>query len=88
MKELEESVKRIKNLNIPVAKPLVDLHNNICYSMKMKNETLDMKHFKKLEQLICNGEDIEIIIKMLETKIVRQISIEYILRLLSLFSIT
>jgi hypothetical protein len=39
MKELEESVKRIKNLNIPVAKPLVDLHNNICYSMKMKNET-------------------------------------------------
>lgn len=34
LKELEASVRRIKDMNIPVAKPLVDQHCLICGYMK------------------------------------------------------
>lgn len=34
LKDLQASVQRIKEMNIPVAKPLCDTHNNICYYIK------------------------------------------------------
>ena len=34
LKQLEAAVKRIKEMNIPVAKPLCDLHNNIGFYIK------------------------------------------------------
>jgi hypothetical protein len=34
LKELQEDVRRIKEMNIPVAKPLLDIHSNICYYLK------------------------------------------------------
>ena len=43
LKELQESVQKIKALNIPVAKPLCDIHNNICYYMKKQNVVLNTK---------------------------------------------
>lgn len=34
LQELEASVRRIKEMNIPIEKPLIDIHSNICYAMK------------------------------------------------------
>ena len=34
---LTESVNRIKEMNIPIVKPLCDMHNNICYYIKKLN---------------------------------------------------
>jgi hypothetical protein len=31
---LEAFVKKVKELNIPVAKPLLDIHSNIAFNMK------------------------------------------------------
>jgi hypothetical protein len=37
IKALEESVRKIKEMNIPLTKPLCDMHNNICYFIKKFN---------------------------------------------------
>lgn len=34
LKELTAIASRIKEMNIPVMKPLCDIHNNICYYIK------------------------------------------------------
>lgn len=47
-----------------------------------------MRHCRRLEQLINTGEPFKGIIKMLETKMVKQVRVDYILRLLCLFSVT
>jgi hypothetical protein len=31
LKELEYNVRKIKEMNIPIAKPLIDIHSNICW---------------------------------------------------------
>jgi len=36
-------VRRIKEMNIPIAKPLCDMHNNICYYIKQQNSLLNNK---------------------------------------------
>ncbi len=84
-------MKRIKELNIPVAKPLVDIHLNICHHMKKQSTLLNTKQCHTLEQLINQAEstdDVKAIISLLETKMVKQTKIETILRLLCLFSVT
>jgi len=88
LKELQESVQKIKALNIPVAKPLCDIHNNICYYMKKQNVVLNTKQCHNLEQLINHAENPKEIVSLLETKMVKQTRIETILRLMCLFSVT
>jgi hypothetical protein len=43
LKELEAFVKKVKELNIPVAKPLLDIHSNIAFNMKKLNSELNTK---------------------------------------------
>jgi hypothetical protein len=88
LKELEANVRRIKEMNIPVAKPLCDIHNNICYHFKMQNNQLDKKQCYQLEHLINQAEQPKEIIDQLVTKMVRGTAIQTILRLLCLFSVT
>ncbi len=75
-------------MNIPVAKPLCDIHNNICYYMKKQNVVLNTKQCHNLEQLINHAENPKEIMSLLETKMVKQTKIETVLRLLCLFSVT
>jgi hypothetical protein len=35
--------KKVKELNIPVAKPLLDIHSNIAFNMKKLNSELNTK---------------------------------------------
>lgn len=88
LKALEESVRRIKEMNIPVAKPLCDMHNNICYHIKKLNSEIDNRQCHALEHLINHAESPKEIIDSLLTKMVRQTKIETILRLFCLFSVT
>lgn len=43
LKELEAAVRKIKEMNIPVAKPLCDIHNNVCFYFKQQNSQLSNK---------------------------------------------
>lgn len=88
LKELEANVRRIKEMNIPVAKPLLDIHNNLCYYFKQRNIELTAKQCYQLEHLINQAEQPKEIIEALQTKIVRNTRIETVLRLLCLFSVT
>lgn len=81
-------MRRIKEMNIPVAKPLCDMHNNICYYIKKLNSEIDNRHCHALEHLINHAESPKEIIDSLLTKMVRQTKIETILRLFCLFSVT
>lgn len=45
-------------MNIPVIKPLIDEHNNICYWLKQKNIEKDNKMCHELEHVINHGEEI------------------------------
>lgn len=67
--ELQASVQRIKEMNIPIEKPLIDIHSNICYAMKQNNKLL--KQLLQLEMMIYHSEDPKLIIKALETKIAK-----------------
>lgn len=88
--ELQASVARIKDINIPVAKPLCDMHTNICYDIKDIQKKQDVKQFFKLEQIICHegGDALKEIIKKLETKIARQVNVDQVVRLICLLSLT
>ncbi len=56
-------------MNIPIEKPLIDIHSNICYAMKQNNKQL--KQLLQLEMMIYHSEDPKQIIKVLETKIAK-----------------
>lgn len=73
-------------MNIPIEKPLIDIHSNICYAMKQNNKQL--KQLLQLEMMIYHSEDPKLIIKQLETKVAKQIRIEHLYKLLVLFSLT
>ena len=88
LKELEYNVRKIKEMNIPIAKPLIDIHSNICWQLKQNNKSLTIRQCYTLEQMIYHCEDPKIIIKLLETKIARKTQIETMLRLMILFSLT
>ena len=88
MKELEAQVRRIKDMNIPVAKPLVDQHNNICFYLKQQNSEKDNKKCHELEHVINHAESPKEICDSLIVKMVRGTRIETILRLMCLFSVT
>lgn len=75
-------------MNIPVAKPLCDTHNNICYYIKTQNSLMNNKQCHALELLINHAENPKEIVDALITKMVRGTRIETILRLLCLFSVT
>jgi hypothetical protein len=88
LKELTAIASRIKEMNIPVMKPLCDIHNNICYYIKQQNTQINNKQCHALEHLINHAESPKEIIDALITKMVRKTKIETILRLLCLFSVT
>ena len=88
LKELEYNVRKIKEMNIPIAKPLIDIQSNICWQLKQNNKSLTIRQCYTLEQMIYHCEDPKIIIKLLETKIARKTQIETMLRLMILFSLT
>ena len=46
-------------MNIPVAKPLCDMHNNICFWMKQQNNLMANKQLYDLERLINTAENNE-----------------------------
>lgn len=52
LEELSQMVSRIKNLNIPLAKPLLDLHLNLSYSIKQTNKQLDWEQYFVIERRI------------------------------------
>ena len=54
LEELNEKVSKIKQLNIPLVKPLVDKHLNICYEIKQRNNMIDVKVCSKLEMQILH----------------------------------
>ena len=45
-------VSRIKSLNIPLAKPLLDLHLNLSYHIKQTNKHLDWEQYFVIERRI------------------------------------
>jgi hypothetical protein len=47
--ELEAFVKKVKELNIPVAKPLLDMHTNLAFHMKKLNSEPNTKFLLELE---------------------------------------
>ena len=75
-------------MNIPIAKPLCDMHSNICYYIKQKNTQLNNKQCHQLEHLINHAESPKEITDALLTKMVRQTNIQTVLRLMCLFSVT
>ena len=81
-------MRRIKEMNIPVAKPLCDIHNNICFYFKQRSIELNNKQCYMLEHLINQAEQPKEIIEALITKMVRGTKAETMLRLLCLFSVT
>ena len=88
IQQLQANVQKIKEMNIPVAKPLCDMHSNICYYIKQKNTQLNNKQCHQLEHLINHAESPKEITDALLTKMVRQTNIQTILRLMCLFSVT
>lgn len=38
LQELTENVAKIREMDIPKMKPLIDKHNNLCYTMKQFNK--------------------------------------------------
>ena len=81
-------VAKIKEMNIPVMKPLLDHHNNICFWLKQKNSEKDNKKCHELEHVINHAEEVKEICDLLIVKMVRGTKIETILRLMCLFSVT
>lgn len=71
LQELTENVAKIKNLDIPKLKPLIDRHNLLCYTMKQTNKDQTIKSCFMLEQNIIHSEEPKEIMKKLETKIAR-----------------
>lgn len=88
MKEIEMQVRRIKEMNIPIVKPLLDYHNNICYEIKKRNSERDNKKLHELEHVINHAESPKEIFEALTVKMVRGTRIETVMRLMCLFSIT
>lgn len=75
-------------MNIPVAKPLVDQHNNICFYLKQQNSEKDNKKCHELEHIINQSQSPKEICDSLIVKMVRGTKIETVLRLMCLFSVT
>lgn len=90
LEELTQMVRYVKNLNIPLAKPLLDLHVNISYHIKQLNKAVDWDKCYKLERRILyrDWEKPSDMLTRIETKIARQVPIELVLRLLVLFSVS
>lgn len=81
-------MQKIKEMNIPIAKPLCDMHSNISYHIKQQNKVLIKKQCDQLELLINHAESPKEITDALLTKMIRQTNIQTILRLMCLYSVT
>lgn len=87
IKELSGFLKKVKDMNLAKLKTSLDAHINMSHYFKANLDEFDTSQLFQIEQSIIAGSDVQIVLKDLAPKMVRNCNILQVMRLMTLLSV-